>query len=690
MSRAKKKRQATIPRDEDFAKWRQLCNKNVIAQDFDKYGRKLYGCSQESKRVYMASANQSLHVRSFVKLRPLLEEQRVMNGGNGELPLLECCADGQTLRFARDPDITEDEEMEAQEAAEHDNIPGATKFMHAFNSARLADHTVDQQRTFASFMPSVLDIIMYGGQSCLVVYGERGSGKSYNLFGRDVDGDYSDAERRSDDAQSEQVESENSNDISSTPATNSSISPSITSVLNKKEMQRDAEEEKEEEEEEEEEKQKDLRWLRVEDNGEATGLMQRSISYLFDKIYQGRKERQSRYKIEMQCLASAEGSEVVYDMLRQDQNGRPVECLVQWEPSAEKFEALGGEFLTFRSRKNMIYAALRSNFLVDYLGMGKCTLVYKFRVEICGTGDDDWKDIVGDQLDEGQPRIGEFTLIKVAGFEIEEGYPDDHGKDGIFKHSETLRFIVETLEKQNYNNLPALRKKTVVPYRNNSVTKLMAPCLKPGSIIVFLGTVGIDKDSHVGTLHTLWVASCINKPRSHKVSFKRALNKLKVVNLFSKVGSNWQSRSPEEREKRKIQLKAHVFAAKQANLHHILSDQHMLKSGNNEWSADHQTQLERAMPRLDKRVARAMITDTSEAEVFKRTKSSKNSEMPVIDEEENEEELIDKSTFRFKRTRRPLNRNTGGVIRNDLLTPALGVLKLDKIVYIPPGPRVSK
>ena len=53
--------------------------------------------------------------------------------------------------------------------------------------------------------------------------------------------------------------------------------------------------------------------------------------------------------------------------------------------------------------------------------MSKCSLIYKFRVEITGIGDSSWKDIVGDQLDEGIPKTGEFTLIKVAGFEIEEG-----------------------------------------------------------------------------------------------------------------------------------------------------------------------------------------------------------------------------------------------------------------------------
>ena len=173
MSAAKKRREAVIPREADYLRWRRLCEKNVVKEDFDKYGRKLYGHAAESKRVYMASANHTLHVRSYVKLRPLLEEQRSINGGTGELALLECCADGRTIRFARDPDIPEDVAKEVEEAQQHGDIPGATKFVHAFNSARLFDHTVQQQTVFDGFLPSMLDIIMHGGQSCLVLYGER-------------------------------------------------------------------------------------------------------------------------------------------------------------------------------------------------------------------------------------------------------------------------------------------------------------------------------------------------------------------------------------------------------------------------------------------------------------------------------------------------------------------------------------
>ena len=673
MSRTKKARDAIIPRDEDFLRWRKICEKNVITNDFDKYGRKLYGRSQESKRVYMASANQTLHIRSFIKLRPLLEEQRIINGGNGELPLLEHCKDGRTLRFARDPDINEDDELEAQEAKEHDDIPGATKFMHAFNCARLFDHTANQEQTFRAFMPSILDVIMYGGCSCLVVYGERGSGKKYSLFGRAVDEDYLLPERPipEEKTDEEQFYSEiNVHNLGNVgTGSGSDIDDLLSNIGSIGSTGSTAESDSLQKE------QKDLRWLEREDEGEDTGILQRSISYLFDKIHQGRTERQSRYKIEMQCVASIEGSEVVHDMLQQDSNGKPVECFVQWEPSVEKFEAVGAEFVPYRSRKDMIYSALRCNFLTDYLGMSKCSLIYKFRVEITGIGDSSWKDIVGDQLDEGIPKIGEFTLIKVAGFEIEEGYPDDHGKDGIFKHNETLRFIVQTLEKQNYNNLPALRKKTVVPYRNNPVTRLMAPCLKQGSIAVFLGQIGIDKDAHVGTLHTLWAASKINKPISHRVSFKRALNKLKIVNLMSKVGVDWQKRSPEQREQRKIELKKHVFEATQANMHHILSDQHMLKSGNLEWSPDHQTQLKRAMPRLDRRVTNN-TTLVSLAQVHK--PKTKKDLMNVIDEEDDFELLGEDSKFHFKRTRKPL-KQSGMDVKNGLFTNQLPILKMDRV-----------
>ena len=678
MSRAKKARESIIPREEDYVRWRKLAEKNVVKEDFDKYGRKLYGRSTETKRVYVASANQTLHVRSFVKFRPLLAEQRCSNGGNGELPLLEYCTDGQTLRFARDPNMNEDDEKEIQEAQAHGDVPGATKFMHAFNSARLFDHTISQQKTFGGFMPSTLDIVMYGGQSCLVVYGEKGSGKSYALFGTDVNNDYSEPERPAEDEEEKEKENQEKERGEWLPhesdAEESDVDDGMLSDRDSETTDSEAQE------------LKDIKWLQVDDDGQDTGLLQRVVEHLFDRIREGRAMRQSRYKIEMQCVASKDGSEIVYDMLSQDQNGRPVECMVQWEPASEKFEAVGAPFVAYKSRRDMIYAALRCNFLLGYLSMGTCSLVYRFRVEISGIGDPSWKTIVGDQLDEGQPRVGEFTLIKAASFVIGEEYPDDHGKDGVFKGNETLRFLVQTLEKQNYNNLPALRKKTVVPYRNNSVTKLMAPCLKPGSIVVFLGTAGIDRDSHVGTLHTLWAASCVNKARVHQVSFKRALNKLKSVNLLKKAGSLWNSRSAEDQEKRKLELKSLTFDVKQANMHHLLSDQARINNKDEEWTAAHQTQLERAMPRLERRVAKATAVQVSTGDVFvagPRKKKSFLGLSSVIEEEDilkyEDEEKNERERFRYKRTRGALHVDAEQRVKNDLLTPMLGILKFDRI-----------
>jgi hypothetical protein len=700
MSAAKKRREAVIPRDEDFHRWRKLCEKNVDRKkDFDRYGRKLYGRSSETKRVYMATANQTLHIRSYIKVRPLLEEHRCKNGGNGELPQLEYCRDGQTIRFARDPDISEDAAKEIEEAEAHGDIPGATKFMHAFKSARLFDHSVKQEQVFDGFLPSMLDVVLYGGQSSLIVYGERGSGKNFSLFGSDVDLDYSEHQRyiltEEEEAEMRLAEANRPSTRGSVVSTaiggNSRPSTANTGMNTNGFVDVDSKDTHNNvpamENEGIYEEEKDLKWLQIEDEGKETGIMQRTIHYLYDSMNRGKLYQQCRYKIEMQCLASTEGNEVMYDMLNHDSNGKPIECLVHWEPKSEKFEAIGAEFVTYRDRRDMIYAALRSNYLVDYFGMKSCTLIYRFRVYIRGIGDKDWVDMVGDQLAEGQPRTGEFTLIKCHGFEIKNGYPDEHGKDGIFENNETLRLIFETLEKQNYNNLPALRKKVIVPYRNNSVTKLLSPVLKPGSIVVFFGNIGIDKDSHVGTLHTLWAASKVHKPKSHKVQFKRAVNKLKVLNILKEGGSSFSQKTEIEQELHKIQLKTIVEDHKQANLHHILVDTHLHRTGHDgDRTADHTTQLQRAMPRLEKRSANATRTVSIVDKVH--VKREKINSQKILTSEEKKRlddkwdemnKLENMSAPLFRKTRGPLLKRTGGTVDSKgLLSPMIGIIKFEK------------
>ena len=191
MSRARKAREAVIPRDEDFARWRKLIEKSVHPKhDLDKLGRKLWGHADETRRVYACSADHTIHIRSFVRLRPLLESQRKCNGAAGELPAIECCADGRTVRFARDPSIPEDEEKRIQEEEAHGNSPGHTASLYAYSSCSLYHHRTNQDQMFSGFVPQALNAVLYGGLGCLVVYGEKGSGKTYTLLGRDAEKEY--------------------------------------------------------------------------------------------------------------------------------------------------------------------------------------------------------------------------------------------------------------------------------------------------------------------------------------------------------------------------------------------------------------------------------------------------------------------------------------------------------------------
>ncbi len=710
MSRARKAREAVIPRDADFVRWRALVQKHGVNPkvDYDFYGRKLWGHAEETKRVYGCSADHTLHLRSFVRLRPLLEYQRVCNGGDGELPLLEICKDGKTLRFARDPSIPEDEEKRIQEEEAHGDIPGHTKFMYAYRSARLFDHRATQEDVFAGFLPQALNTIMYGGNACMVLYGEQGSGKTYTLLGRQAEQDYTAEQRPRPNAEDERVDGgvadENGNRTQMQSASDVvSVTAAAAAAAEHNSEWKDEHNGEEEEEEEYAEPEKDLVWLAgdhdVESGEDQRGCLQRTIHQIFERMRQGRRERQTKYTVELSVLLSVEGEDLkLHDLMSFDESGCPKECLVEWDPATEKFEALGAVYLPFRSPADMQYACLRANWMKDRFAAGAfrhrsssvgsaglsrsvqeestvpgggsgldaaggsrltaatvtdqavpnasvstggsalssmlaagvararrqaCTTIYRIRVRMEGVGDPSWKDILGAQLPEGRPAVGQLLFVETAGFRVREGYPDAHGNDGVFEENETLRIVAEVLEKVGYNNLPALRKPAAVPYRSNAVTRIMAPCLRQGAVLVFCGCAGIDKNAHVGSLHTLWTASCVQKPRSHNLRWKRVKAKLAAINLFTQHGASWAERSVAEKADRRQEVRAHVNAHVTANLGHILTDMHLQKRREHadlpsfaggglskdggmhgEWDAEHQANLLRAAPRLEKRLRR--------------------------------------------------------------------------------------
>ena len=289
------------------------------------------------------------------------------------------------------------------------------------------------------------------------------------------------------------------------------------------------------------EPEKDLIWLAEPDDGDQTGLLQRAIHQIFDRCRQGKTQRQSRYRVEMNVLMFTDGCEqTVGDLLSFDEHGHPKQLLVRWEPDEERFEAEGCNFVTYGCANDMIWSALRANWMRNkHDPSGEhTTLVYRIRVHVRGVGDPTWKDIVGDQLGEGQPAVGEFMVVEASGFSIRPGFPDPHtGKDGVFESHETLRILTKVLENVKYNSLPALRPKHNVPYRMNPVTRLMSTHLKAGGVTTFLGCAGIGKPH---TAHCTPCGASQQKPRSHVLQMKRAKTKLRW--LLSCCAAQWASR----------------------------------------------------------------------------------------------------------------------------------------------------
>ena len=751
MSRARKAREAVIPRDEDFARWRKLVAKSVHPRrDFDKFGRKLWGHADETKRVYACSADHTLHIRSFVRLRPLLEHQRKCNGAEGELPAIECCADGRTMRFARDPSIPVDEEKRIQEVEGHgEGSPGHTASLYAYRCCCLYDHRTNQDQMFSGFVPQALNAVMYGGRGCLVVYGEKGSGKSYTLFGTDAEREYAEqpkqhkrvggtveshGEAPQEAAKEAEITGKRHGEKEAGHGGNISSSDSDAGRINVdvncdgRQQQVNGHQHNKTTETQNatdptndsfnEEPEKDIVWLAEPDNGAETGIFQRAIHSIFDRCQQGKLERQSRYRVEMNIVMFTDGSDQeVSDLSSFDEQGRPKQLIVDWDPENSRFEAEGCNFVTYKRAADMVWATLRANWMRRKLDPSgeHTTVVYRIRVHLSGIGDPSWKDIVGDQLGEGQPAMGEFMVVEASGFSIGPGFPDPHtGKDGVFDSHETLRMLTKVLEYVKFNSLPALRKKHSVPYRMNPVTRLMSTHLKQGAIVTFLGCAGIDKKSHVGTLHTLWCASAVQRPRTHRLQLERAKTKLKVVAMLAGAGATWAARSEEEKDQRRTEAKAHVFAHATSHMEHILADKHKQRTGEDEWSSTHQTQLRRAQPRLERRASNRnaiLMTSVSVpnvAEMCQNGQESKSMEGSSSlgdgggEQEDYEQEslsYLSRSSSRVTnwiksrdqkngRVEGPRLKGFGGELDENkgFLSPYVQVLKMPEVQRVPPAP----
>ena len=150
-------------------------------------------------------------------------------------------------------------------------------------------------------------------------------------------------------------------------------------------------------------------------------------------------------------------------------------------------------------------------------------------------------------------------------------------------------------------------------------------------------------------------------------------------------------------------------------MEHILSDKHRHRTGEDEWSTTHQTQLQRAQPRLERRalnrslVAKVSVPDMSEAR-SKKIRAARQREteggdalllLPRVDGREQAELEPQKASARSSRVTswinsrdrrdadadKPLLRGVGGKIDSKgLLSPYVQVLKMPPVHSVPPPP----
>ena len=72
---ARKIRGSGYPTDEQLSRYRRRIRVELVKDRQDAFGRNFWGKMDETKRIFCASGNHNLHIRAYIRVRPLLVEE---------------------------------------------------------------------------------------------------------------------------------------------------------------------------------------------------------------------------------------------------------------------------------------------------------------------------------------------------------------------------------------------------------------------------------------------------------------------------------------------------------------------------------------------------------------------------------------------------------------------------------------
>ena len=557
---ARKIRGSGYPTDEQLDRFRRRIRVELVKDRKDEFGRNYWSKMDETKRIFGVSGNHNLHVRAFLRIRPLLLHEEEEEGGEGPIPHFE--EDGLKVFYP--------------------NVTASTEGKYTiFNAFSVFGDYVDQPTLFDNFMPPSLRYYLSGGNAAFVSYGASDSGLNHTLFGPDF-WDYLEAiyvppgsknnskfldnmnrdEMMLDDGSSNldvlfennQLNLDNvninnisrpqsrGNNISSRPQSrgnNISSRPQSRGTMSTRPQSRASEvssvpsslfttypgdkravQNKKLNEE-------------IPDCSEFDGIFPRAISYIFKEVSHRGLYEQTNIVTSLSIMVVNDydtSIPVAYDMLSLN----PTEPkALRWSPEEESYWPDDLVVTETKNYKSFLNECYRGYLARDTLEMEGLTTIYLIQCKITGVSDR-W-DVRGDRLSEGEEKTGKYYFVECC-------HTDQTASSGGHSNQSAL---LECLAKARLNAFPTGKAKRSLPIRNSPLTQVLSSALKPGQMMTFVANMSIAQKHYDESYQTC-----------HDVDYIHMANRnTNLLEGKSSVMSTKSTKMKKKKRKKKVKKK---------------------------------------------------------------------------------------------------------------------------------------
>ena len=492
---ARKIRGSGYPTDEQLSRYRRRIRVELVKDRQDAFGRNFWGKMDETKRIFCVSGNHNLHIRAYVRVRPLLVEETEEEGGDGPIP--HFYEDGLKVYY---PNISSSAEGKYKE----------------FKAFSVFGDFVDQETLFDNVMPPSLRYFLSGGNAAFISYGSANSGKKFTLFGtdfwdyletiyvppgsknnskllssfkaenEDIDDDiefsmfnldtllensgmkekkrHSRPQSRGNNSTRPRSRDDKSTRPQSRASNISNVPSSIfTTYPGDKRAVQDAK-------------------LKVEipDCSEVDGIFPRAISYVFKEISHRQLYEQTNITIALSIIVvsdESKGSNEAFDMLSLNPSDSRS---LQWNPNEEAFWPDDLVATTVASYKALLNELYRGYLARESLEMNGITTIYLLQCKINGISDR-W-DARGDRLSEGLEKTGKYFFVECSP-------RNNPNSNRSFNPDLNMTTLIKCLSKARFNSYPTGKEKKSLPLRESPLTQVLSSVLKPGQMLTFIGNI---------------------------------------------------------------------------------------------------------------------------------------------------------------------------------------------------------